>query len=970
MSNELQRFLDNVRTLHELNVQKEDLKIDIIDSNSKTLDEDIASVLPSCLDDSNNYKQEYANNIVYLPRGLYTITKPITLKGRNIKFICEGTLKYTGNDCAVRIHCDQSDIFIEGVQVTNPNAIGIDITPYFYGDEPYAGTEFIDGVDSDYFTASNTTPINKISSVKHTKPAQNNITVNYVHSYEGYYQDEIPQGAASVFIKPEHQLYLSKVQFAYMEEGKEKWTEWESVFGNYSIQVPDDERSYTFYKYSYKYYPSIGIRLYIPNYPLGSNDSGAGITYNNIKGKNIRGNIIGVSVDCQSKPGYINCNRFNIDSIRSSHLGLNLNTEVYDSAEHYSDGTLTSGEGGTNYCYFDHLNIENLNGNSSIVVPKYNGAESAYEHIISNLDILEKDYTIEVEIARKSCFQSRLEYLRNLDMLSVVDSNNVTQLGILNKQMLETIARYLYLDPNGVDSIESSIKGKAENSKLFNIIGIEYAHIMRLCKYGTFINFKETHYNTLDYVKCILGESTNTTKSFAFRKNSKYNSINTANTDLDTIYLGGIGSDCKYNRITGGLRMFSDHIVGEVILNSKGFQYTAESIAPIKISSSNLYSSDKITINDNQYDCYRINTNLFSNRTPYLISFPDDTLKNAYIQLMEQYMNDETPLRLIYNSNTIPKGFVDKYSNVILDSSDIPETTKNITMQYLYDAFYKPHAFIPYSVRYDSSADRWVNEGIPTTMTARKPGNSLEYYCLYIPDEYSYLHVDGNVFTKVSSIDEATKFAYIIDYINELSGISTRSYFGIVDGNSADESTKITVNGKQVLPPLTIHIDSLSFIDYMHNAEVYSRSSLSETPSYVGTEHVFDDSLDYFIREPSDIASSEELLNYQFVIINGNGSTIEPTSSIEWDESCKYTGLVHVNKCQRVWFDSQKQLLYFTESYLQDKDTCAYRSVILIPEERTIEIVNEDGSHSSFTGVTFTHDYNFNKTTYWDIQYN
>ena len=164
MSNELQRFLDNVRTLHELNVQKEDLKIDIIDSNSKTLDEDIASVLPSCLDDSNNYKQEYANNIVYLPRGLYTITKPITLKGRNIKFICEGTLKYTGNDCAVRIHCDQSDIFIEGVQVTNPNAIGIDITPYFYGDEPYAGTGFIDGVDSDYFTASNTTPINKISS--------------------------------------------------------------------------------------------------------------------------------------------------------------------------------------------------------------------------------------------------------------------------------------------------------------------------------------------------------------------------------------------------------------------------------------------------------------------------------------------------------------------------------------------------------------------------------------------------------------------------------------------------------------------------------------------------------------------------------------------------------------------------------------------------------------------------------------
>lgn len=120
----------------------------------------------------------------------------------------------------------------------------------------------------------------------------------------------------------------------------------------------------------------------------------------------------------------------------------------------------------------------------------------------------------------------------------------------------------------------------------------------------------------------------------------------------------------------------------------------------------------------------------------------------------------------------------------------------------------------------------------------------------------------------------------------------------------------------------------------MHNAEVYSRSSLSETPSYVGTEHVFDDSLDYFIREPSDIASSEELLNYQFVIINGNGSTIEPTSSIEWDESCKYTGLVHVNKCQRVWFDLQKQLLYFTESYLQDKDTCAHRSVILIPEEK------------------------------------
>lgn len=120
----------------------------------------------------------------------------------------------------------------------------------------------------------------------------------------------------------------------------------------------------------------------------------------------------------------------------------------------------------------------------------------------------------------------------------------------------------------------------------------------------------------------------------------------------------------------------------------------------------------------------------------------------------------------------------------------------------------------------------------------------------------------------------------------------------------------------------------------MHNAEVYSRSSLSETPSYVGTEHVFDDSLDYFIREPSDIAGLEELLNYQFVIINGNGSTIEPTSSITWDESCRYTGLVHVTKCQRVWFDLQKQLLYFTESYLQDKDTCAHRSVILIPEEK------------------------------------
>lgn len=823
------------------------------------------------------------SKLYYFPKGCYHISKPIILSGRYIRVKCEGTIIYHGPDAAVRMHGDYGSVYIHDIECTNPNSIGFDVTPFF-------STDTVD--DSN---------ISKIIHTTGQKPAHNDIKIDYV-------------GAS-------------------MESGN--------------------------------FVPGIGVRLHVPNYPRTNTEHGNGsITYNSFELGRIAGHFIALDLSCECKPSYINSNRFDIRQLAKAAVPLNIETEMYDNNELFSDGEVTSADNGTNYCHFSYLNIElakgrpklksqstsniksamlsllgsstsgtisasttkidfnsisetlhkvllkdgyvlkfdNLNGDgATIYISKSSIGTYKDTWLTSNLknarvfssqkeakalfeNALPKkvggkfyDYRETIDehiVAVKNAsrtFQERLDALRNLDIIyvdgngkSYIDDVSADYIGILNKSKLESLVRFLYLDNYDgpeldlASDLDDSIKPVLQNNfkgyedKLTSIgeivenISTVVWQLQENARKGTGIFFRDTDYNNIEYLKFILGESTDMTYTYSFSGDLRYNKISTVSADLDTVHVNTnyIGETIGNVIDSPWLRYAENRIKSPAMFADGYFKYKTVQYEPCFIQSldslykvgyrildkdksyvsyTKLYDADgnldnisgefvKIDGNlEKSYQVYRIDLNVFKGRTVYNMAF-DDTVQDTYVQFMGSYKESDCEVSL-HLSDGRPKGIIDNYGAMIVDvEKDIPLDVSEVTLKYKHDTCYVANTLKLYEINeFSNDATGYL---IPTKIRPAQALTKDKYYTLYIPGQ-GFINADTYYTTLCSQLeqnitpvtDEVTGeiTSYSVSLPQSIKSISTKvanAYFtfdrakAVVFKYTQKETEKINTDGR------------------------------------------------------------------------------------------------------------------------------------------------------------------------------
>lgn len=770
-----------------ISLAAEDTQTEYDDSEYKIIRLDTAEKLMNTFSKdsvANNYGRWYENEIYYVPRGQYIINQPLYLCGRYLRFICDGTILYTGADCAIRCHSEYSDIRIDNIQTTNRIAIGFELTPYL-----------------------------AVIESSPQKPCYNRIHINYI----GTNSDN---------------------------------------------------------------YPAVGIHVYIPNYKRirgeTSITSGTGITYNQITAKDVKADLIPLFVNCQSKPSYINCNRFSIDKLEYGAIGCVIGTDEFDSNEPFSydssksSWVTTSPDNGSNYCFFDYLNVEGLRSASGklgtdgqtevpeVVLNTYensNGSSSGsafrYLNCILPLYI--------------NCLYNKTVYKEQLDLARSIDSDwfDYTLTNDTTKKTGKTYYKLIYRESNvatqlpeftteqydGVTDAELSLMSNNDLSwiegdgykylicehtpriailyKQALLSAIPYINadgytdktcvesvakecvcLLQYAREGVGISLKKSRYNRIDYMKCIPGENNYSTLKkeikhpFAFRHIVYANNLYIKSIDLDKVMFDQVSSDSNLNRINSDeMRISQQRIEGGCTFTNQGFSYLPLKCRCLSVTSSNVQNTgmpikDGLTVLADTEQGTKLMPSYFNYETPYIVQFPDGSIKDRYLVLQSIFEVPNSTFTAHLKAGFNPKGITDSYGNIIV--KDLANRSGTVSLKFITAGF--DNSQFGHIYRIDSNGS--IISSAKGLTVSTKPDASYDLVILFSGQgclRVNNADAKDSGTTLVNDVAQATKFKLVRNSSigNRLSLMSEDGEYLTVNNNQLEIKYSTVYNSYQ-----------------------------------------------------------------------------------------------------------------------------------------------------------------------------